>query len=56
MRFQRRIMIILLWAVGSVLGLGVSGASAYQEVPVVEGGGVKGQGPFKGGKTRPAGP
>src|SRR3989338_6062952 len=57
MRFQRRIMIILLWAVGSVLslGLGVSGASAYQEVPVVEGGVFKGKVTLKGGKPVPRG-
>ena len=50
-------MIILLWAVGSVLslGLGVSGASAYQEVPVVEGGVFKGKVTLKGGKPVPRG-
>jgi hypothetical protein len=50
-------MIILLWVVGSVLslGLGVSGAPAYQEVPVTDGGVFKGKVTLKGGKPVPRG-
>jgi hypothetical protein len=57
MRFQWRITAILTWAVGSVLslGLGVSGALAYQEVPVADGGVLKGKVTLKGGKPVPRG-
>ena len=57
MRFQRQITAILLGAVGSVLslGLGVPGALAYQEVPVVDGGVLKGKVTLAGGKPVPRG-
>jgi len=57
MRFQRQITAILVGAVGSVLslGLGVPGALAYQEVPVVDGGVLKGTVTLKGGKPVPRG-
>ncbi len=57
MRFQRQITAILVGAVGSVLslGLGVPGALAYQEVPVVDGGVLKGKVTLKGGKPVPRG-
>jgi len=50
-------MIILLWAVGSVssLGLGMSEALAYQEVPVADGGVLKGKVVVTGGKPVPRG-
>jgi hypothetical protein len=48
---------ILTWVVGTGLGLGVgaSGAMAYQEAQVVDGGTLKGTVAFKGGKPVPRG-
>ena len=57
MRFQRQITAILVGAVGSVLslGLGLPEALAYQEVPITDGGVLKGRVTLKGGKPVPRG-
>lgn len=57
MRFQWRMTAILIWGAGSVLGLGwgLSGAMAYQEIPVVDGGTLTGKVTLKSGKPVPRG-